>query len=356
MTSRPGTATRTQERRSAHRDQELTTTGEFEIAVDRPEVSNRLGRWQQTGERTAKALLCKAGLRGTAVEVAWLSTHIAMYPLGLAKEKARAEVARHSVADLPPQQRGLLVHDVEAAGTPIILVHGVVDNRSVFALLKRALRKRGFGRIVTVNYSPLSDDIRQVARRLDSVVEALVHETGYERVHVVGHSMGGLIGRYYVQRLGGSHRVHTLVTLGSPHGGTLPANLVPHPIARQMRPDSDIVTEFAQPAPDCRTRILSIWSDLDVMIMPKQNARIVHPDLNVRNAFVRGVGHMSLPIDGRVVHEVCTTLAHLDAEGHTLSENVRPIEKSRPQPTEVPTQHRRTIVGSASSPSSFLGA
>lgn len=282
-------------------------------------------------------MLSPAGLRGTAVEFAWLSTHVATYPMGLANEKIRHHAPGHTVADLPLQHRGLLIHDVEAAGTPIILIHGVVDNRSVFTLLKRALRRRGFGRIVTVNYSPLSDDIRAVAKRLDRVVEDVVHRTGYERVHVVGHSMGGLIGRYYVQCMGGDARVHTLVTLGSPHAGTLPATWVPHPIARQMRPDSDIVAEFEQPAPHCRTRILSVWSDLDLMIVPKRSARIEHPDLNVRNVLIRGVGHMSLPVNGRVVHEVCTTLAHLGADGHSLPAHLQSM--AGPVRTRMPQQH-----------------
>ncbi len=279
-----------------------------------------------------RTVLSPSGLRGTAVEFAWLSTHVAMYPLGLANEKVRPHRPGHSVANLPLQQRGLLVHDVEAAGTPIILIHGVIDNRSVFALLQRALRRRGYGRIVTVNYSPLSDDIRAVAKRLDRVVEDVVHATGYERVHIVGHSMGGLIGRYYVQRMGGDSRVHTLVTLGSPHSGTLPATWVPHPIARQMRPDSDVVQEFNEPAPNCTTRTVSIWSDLDLMIVPKRSARIEHPDLAVRNVFVRGVGHMSLPVDGRVIHEICTTLSHLDVEGHALASHVPPRQRLVAEP------------------------
>ena len=130
--------------------------------------------------------------------------------------------------------------------------------------------------------------------------------------------MGGLVARYYVQRLGGDHRVHTLVTLGTPHAGTLPAYVLPHPLVKQLRPESDLVRELSGPAPGCRTRMVAVWSDLDQIIMPKRNARIVHPDLNARNVFVRGVGHMSLPIDGRVIHEICTTLAQLDHEGHTV--------------------------------------
>ena len=42
-----------------------------------------------------------------------------------------------------------MIGDVEAAGTPILLVHGMVDNRSIFTLLRRGLRRRGFGRVLT---------------------------------------------------------------------------------------------------------------------------------------------------------------------------------------------------------------
>ena len=61
--------------------------------------------------------------------------------------------------------------------------------------------------------------------------------------------MGGLVARYYVQRMGGDQRVHTLVTLGTPHSGTYAARLVPHPVARQLRPGSELIAELAEPAP-----------------------------------------------------------------------------------------------------------
>jgi hypothetical protein len=105
-----------------------------------------------------------------------------------------------------------------------------------------------------------------------------------------------------------------------------------------MAPNSDLVAELDGPSPDCPTRFLAVWSDLDAMIMPKRNARIMHPDLNARNVFVRGVGHMSLPVDGRVVHEICTTLAHLDHDGSILTEGVTSIAASRARPATVPTQ------------------
>jgi pimeloyl-ACP methyl ester carboxylesterase len=276
------------------------------------------------------ALLRPRGLRGVALEVAWVTAHVALYPLGVAQERECAAYGpfghQVSLDTLPPVQRGLVVGDVEAAGTPILLVHGMVDNRSIFALLRRGLQRRGFGRVATMNYGPVVGDVREVARDLAQAVEELCAETGYERVHVVGHSLGGLVARYYVQRLGGDERVHTLVTLGTPHQGTAHAYLLPHNLVRQLRPGSDLLRELAEPTPGCRTRFVSVWSDLDQMVVPQRNGRIEHPDLAVRNVLVPGSGHMSLPIDGRVVHEVSTVLAHLDHDGGTVAAGVSRLE------------------------------
>ena len=238
-----------------------------------------------------------------------------LYPLGVLAEKAGQDTGVHRLDRLTPLHRGLLIADVEAAGTPILLVHGLADNRSVFTVLRRSLRRRGFGRVHTVNYSPLTRDVRAAARSLGRAVESLCEQTGYERVHVIAHSLGGVIARYYVQRLGGDARVHTLVTLGAPHAGTQSARLLPVRLCRQLRPGSDLLTELAGPAAGCRTRFVAVWSDLDQVVYPKCNARIDHPDLDARNVLLRGVGHTSLPVDGRVAREVSRTLAHLDQDG-----------------------------------------
>jgi triacylglycerol lipase len=269
-------------------------------------------------------LLTPGGVRGALVEAVWFSAHLAIYPFGLVRERAEPG-DRYALEGLRPRQRGLAARDIEAAGTPILLVHGMVDNRAIFTVLKRGLRKRGFGRVVTINYSPVTNDIRQAACDLAVEVEALIAQTGYERIHVVGHSLGGLIARYYVQRLGGHERVHTLVTLGSPHEGTLTARLLPVNLCRQLRPGSDLYAELAEPAPTCRTRFVAYWSDLDQLILPHSNARLEHTDLYVRNVRVHGVGHMTLPLDGQVVHEISAVLSELDWDGTTLSAGITPL-------------------------------
>jgi pimeloyl-ACP methyl ester carboxylesterase len=254
-------------------------------------------------------VLSPAAARGVALECAWIAAHLTTYPLGLLRERLPVDSRRLSLDGLDPIRRGLLVGDVEAAGTPILMVHGIVDNRSIFTVLRRALRRRGFARVVAVDYGWLATDVRSLAAGLAAQVERVCDLTGYDRVHIVAHSMGGLVARYYVQRLGGDERVHTLVTLGTPHAGTRWARALPHPVVRQLRPGSGFLAELAAPSPRCTTRFLVVWSDMDQVIVPRESARLVHPDLDAREFLVRGVGHLSLPVDGRVVHQICSMLA-----------------------------------------------
>jgi triacylglycerol lipase len=313
-------------------------------------VRDRVERAGTGLRRSAASLLSPTGLRGAAVEVTWVAAHAALYPLGVVKERAVARGGeRRDLAGLSPLQRGLVVGDVEASGTPILLVHGMVDNRSIFTVLRRGLRRRGFRRVLAINYSPLTSDVRLAATNLATRVEEICAETGFERIHLIGHSMGGLVARYYVQRLDGDARVHTLVTLGTPHGGTKAARLIPHRLARQLRPDSEVVAELCEPAPGCTTRFLAVWSDLDQMMVPKRAARIDHSDLDARNVLVRGVGHMSLPIHGRAVREIVDTLAQLDPHGATVTPGVIPIDADRPSRSSRVTSVRGRPVRTARS-------
>ncbi len=277
----------------------------------------------------ARALLTPHGVVGATVEAAWMGLHLGLYPLGLLGLRATDQREGYRLSHLPPSQRALAMRDVEAAGTPILLVHGMVDNRSIFTVLRRGLVRRGFGRIDTMNYSILTGDVRAAAARLAEEVERIVEQTGYERIHVIGHSMGGLIARYYVTRLGGDRRVHTLVTLGTPHQGSYLALTWNSGLTRQLRPGSALLTELAQPVERCQTRFIVYCSDLDQVILPPRNAALHHPDLNVHNIELHGVGHMSLPIVGSVVHGISSALAHLDTHGDTVIPGVRSLRTRR---------------------------
>jgi pimeloyl-ACP methyl ester carboxylesterase len=231
-----------------------------------------------------------------------------MYPLGTRTEELRLD-GRKRPGGQPPSARALFAADPLAARIPVVLVHGLIDNRSIFAVMRRSLRRRGFAQVCSWNYSPLSSDVARCAADLGAHIERVCEQTGHDRVHVVGHSLGGLIARYHLQRQAGDRRIESLVTLGTPHRGSVLAHVVPTPLIRQLRPGSAVLQELAEPVPDCRTRVTAIYSDLDQMVLPTASGRCEHPDLDARNVLVRGVGHMPLPIHRGVVDEVAATLA-----------------------------------------------
>ena len=265
-----------------------------------------------------RSLCTTSTLTGGLTELAWVGAHVLMYPLGTWAESLRPDV-RHRPGIQPPAARALFAADPLAARIPVVLVHGLVDNRSVFSVMNRSLRRRGFAHVCSWNYSPLLTDIPRGAADLGAYIEGICEQTGYDRVHVVGHSLGGLIARYYVQRQRGDRRVESLVTLGTPHQGSRWAKVAPTPLIRQLRPGSPLLQELAEPAAACRTRFTAVYSDLDQMVLPTASGRCDHPDLGARNVLVRGVGHMSLPRDRGVVDEVAATLAgHRDAAERLL--------------------------------------
>ncbi|HEX5566022.1 MAG TPA: alpha/beta fold hydrolase [Streptomyces sp.] len=247
--------------------------------------------------------LAPRGLRAMALEAAFLAGRTLLYPVGMAQERY-APAPASDAARCPKPSAGSPgpTGPIESAGNhewrgrpPVLLIHGFVDNRSAFTLLRRSLARNGWHDICALNYSPLTCDIRRAAERLGGYVEEFCVRTGRRRIDVVGHSLGGLIARYYVQRTGGDARVRTLVTLGTPHSGTRLATLLSvHPIMRQLRPESEVIQELAGPAPGCRTRFVAFWSDLDLLMAPVETARIDHPDLDSRNIRVHGLGHLAL--------------------------------------------------------------
>ncbi|MCQ4079136.1 hypothetical protein NGB36_00515 [Streptomyces sp. RB6PN25] len=250
--------------------------------------------------------------RGAALEAGWAAVRVAGIPAELTAGGLRRLAGRlGQSAPRPPTSCEVAAS--AGPGLPVLLVHGLADRPSVFMALRRGLRDCGAGALISVTNGVLPD-IRQAARTLGDQVEQARVDSGGRPVCVIGHSLGGLIARYYVQRLGGDAHVTLLITLGTPHGGTTAAAWVPaHPYLRQMRPGSDVLRELAEPAVGCRTRFVAFYSDLDEAVIPTSRARIDHPDLDVRNVLVRGVGHLSLPIHRPAIDEIRTLLADISA-------------------------------------------
>jgi len=242
---------------------------------------------------------------GTAREVALCGFNVATYPLGIrpARPTWHAETDEQSA-----RAKRRLAVDPALAATPVLLVHGYVHNRSAFLAMSRALKRAGFRYVHGFNYNAFGDGIGDSAARLGAEVERILEATGADRVMIVAHSMGGVVARYYVQQLGGEDTVDTVITLGTPHQGTYAAYLGAGPASVELRPGSSLLAGLDASARPGPVRWIAYWSDLDVLIAPVRNARLLTPALAAHNVRVRDTGHMSLLSSGWVMRDV---LRHL---------------------------------------------
>ncbi|MEI9896242.1 MAG: alpha/beta fold hydrolase [Chthoniobacter sp.] len=108
---------------------------------------------------------------------------------------------------------------------PVLLIHGIADSERNMRWLAHYLRREGW-EVHTLSLKPnwAQKGLEPLAGQIDAYARA---QFGTRRFDLVGFSMGGLVSRYYVQRLGGLDRVDHLVTLSAPHNGTILANLIP---------------------------------------------------------------------------------------------------------------------------------
>ncbi|WP_395727562.1 esterase/lipase family protein [Nakamurella sp.] len=146
--------------------------------------------------------------------------------------------------------------------TPVLLVHGYAGTEHMWQPLRVALAAAGFDQVIALRYNTFRADIRSVADWLVDQADRTMGACGTRGVHLVGHSMGGLVVRAAVQSGGLGDRARTVVTLATPHRGTPFARFVPGPGARQMSPGSAFLAELAADARLGATR----WVDIEAAV------------------------------------------------------------------------------------------
>jgi triacylglycerol lipase len=199
--------------------------------------------------------------------------------------------------------------------TPVLLVHGFGHNRSAWMVLERHLRKAGFTSVHTFNYNPLIHDVPEIARRLKDRVDLLRAVTGAPRVHLVGHSLGGIVIRWFVQELGGASVVDTAVSVASPHHGTVAAlGMAASPFgrtAKQLLPGSPVMRRLASKPLAEGVRWVAYYTNLDLLVQPGSSGKLD----GAENILVKDHGHLSILLSLAVARSISEQLEASEGVG-----------------------------------------
>ena len=209
----------------------------------------------------------------------------------------------------------------------MLLVHGFLATPRIVGSLAARLSRLGYcphrvdlgGLFGRFNTRPIEELARVVADR----IEQLARDHRCDRIDLVGHSEGGLIGRYYVQKLDGAHRVRHLVTLGTPHRGTPWAHsayLVRHvlPSLSQMAPGSPLLRNLDDDGFPISVRLTSVYSRRDSLCPPMSCLLEVSGAPHLKNVEVMRGGHLDLLFSAEIPSIISREL-----------ESVEPVQASR---------------------------
>ncbi|MCW2923817.1 MAG: hypothetical protein JWM98_1221 [Thermoleophilia bacterium] len=109
---------------------------------------------------------------------------------------------------------------------PVVIQGGLTSDSYLYEPLRRLLDARGFDVTVTQlaghGMASLQSDAAGLERMVDAAAKRSLQRGGDGLVDIVAHSKGGLSARWYLQRMSGVDQVSQLITLGTPHNGSLP--------------------------------------------------------------------------------------------------------------------------------------
>ena len=131
---------------------------------------------------------------------------------------------------------------------PIILIHGLWNTSSIFSLISSKLDEKEVEYFApTLNHAFGMTSIVELTNLIDQLI---VEKYGLEQeIDILGFSMGGIIGRYWINKFNGYKRTKRFITIGSPHNGTLASQLVPKYPFRgisEMKINSSLLRDLAK--------------------------------------------------------------------------------------------------------------
>jgi len=154
---------------------------------------------------------------------------------------------------------------------PIILIHGLWNTSDIFKSLTRKLDQYSidyfaptlqheFGKVSIVDLTSFLNQLILDKYGLDKEIDLL------------GFSMGGIIGSYWLKNFKGNKRIRKFISVGSPHMGTLTAQIVPRfPLKgiSEMKINSKLLKDLYASSDFLENiECISFFTSWDLMVFP----------------------------------------------------------------------------------------
>jgi pimeloyl-ACP methyl ester carboxylesterase len=202
------------------------------------------------------------------------------------------------------RQAWLLRHDINSslpaavgeADDVVVCLHGLFATAGVLRPLRARLERYPGVQTASFTY-PVGPGVKTLARRLHELLCELPERS---RVHLLGHSVGGVVARYFAQEMGDPRVVQT-ISLGAPFAGVAGVGWLGVEVARDLSPTSTLLRQLRLSS---RRRVgvrhLSLVAENDAVVGAPLSHALPGGDV----VMIRGCGHNTMLFCDRTAEHV----------------------------------------------------
>lgn len=181
--------------------------------------------------------------------------------------------------------------------TPTLFVHGYLHNSSAWGYFRYRFGLAGKKNLFTIDLGNPFLSIEEFAERVRKKIMEIKELTGRNDIHLVGHSMGGIVSSYFATELAKEAKVdvRSVITLGSPLNGTRLRGI--GKAADQMYYQSEFIQKLRDKILKSALSFYHVGSETDDIILP------CHSTVMKENKFTlfKNLGHASYLFSDRVI-------------------------------------------------------
>jgi len=193
----------------------------------------------------------------------------------------------------------------------VMFVHGFNSSSKTWKDMISGMKDKSINNVFTIDLPERGVRI-SITKQAQFLEEHMVSITqkGFTRIHLIAHSMGGLVCREYLRiRKTKSAKIPNLVTIGTPnHGIGVKTGITEVVTAEtptiQMLPGSRFLEQLENQGPIDKTKVTCLWSKKDEVIIPYSSAILSWAN----NKEFPGLRHCELPDDSKVIEYVINIL------------------------------------------------
>lgn len=189
---------------------------------------------------------------------------------------------------------------------PVVLIPGILGKWSFMKKLGDKISLEGHPVYIIEELGYNIKEIPESSNKLKNIITHIKNTTNSEKVVLVAHSKGGLIGKYYLINNNQDNIVQKMITIATPFSGSSLAKIIPHKSFKELLPESLVIKEMKNNT-DVNEKIISIIPEYDNHVWSSSGSYLE----KAKNIILEVHGHHKVIFDDKTIDIILQELGNI---------------------------------------------